>query len=213
MEALALAWGFKSELVRFESTMKTIKLVLLDAEDRQVEERSVTDWLKRLNVVLYEVEDLFEELVATSPSWEKKRSVEKVKLFFSRSNKVYQAHKMAWQFKEFRKKLDDIDRDSHRYTFRVRSIDALVSRRRDDNTHSFINKIDVIGRDDDKQIVMNMLFASNAVKQNLTVIPVVGMGGLGKTALAQLVYNDVMVCERFDMRLWVCVSDEFDLKE
>ncbi|KAL9248666.1 putative disease resistance protein RGA4 [Drosera capensis] len=213
VEALALVWGFKSELVRLESTVKTIKLVLLDAEDRQVEQRSVTDWLKRLKVVLYEVEDLFEDVVATSFSWEEKRSVGKVKLFFSRSNKVYQAHKMARKIKEIRKKLDDIDTDSHRYTFRVFPVDAPVRRRRDDDTHSFINKTDVIGRDDDKQIIMNMLFASNAVEQNVTVIPIVGMGGLGKTALAQLVYNDVIVRGRFDMRLWVCVTDKFDLKE
>lgn len=50
-------------------------------------------------------------------------------------------------------------------------------------------------------------------ESRLQIIPVVGMGGIGKTTLATHVYNDAYIVERFQFRAWVSVSVEYNLRE
>lgn len=76
-------------------------------------------------------------------------------------------------------------------------------------TSSHVDEIAVFGRQDEKKTIINLLNPS--IGPNFMVLPIVGMGGLGKTTLAQLIYNDSKICESFDKRVWVSVSEDFDL--
>ncbi|KAF7112145.1 hypothetical protein CFC21_112083 [Triticum aestivum] len=47
--------------------------------------------------------------------------------------------------------------------------------------------------------------------ETLSVLAVVGPGGIGKTTFAQHLYNDKTIQEHFAVRVWVCVSTDFDV--
>ena len=79
-------------------------------------------------------------------------------------------------------------------------------------THSFIPDSDVIGRDKDKQEIIDLLMQPSD-DGNVSVIPIIGLGGMGKTTIAQSVYNDEMFKRNFFHRAWVCVSVDFDVQK
>ncbi|XP_022745606.1 putative disease resistance protein At3g14460 isoform X2 [Durio zibethinus] len=67
------------------------------------------------------------------------------------------------------------------------------------------------GRDGEKEAIMKLLHPENLTENQIDVIPIVGMPGVGKTTLARFIYNDERVKEWFDLKAWVCISDQFDV--
>ncbi|TYI89480.1 hypothetical protein E1A91_D03G059300v1 [Gossypium mustelinum] len=84
--------------------------------------------------------------------------------------------------------------------------------RRDRETIFFVLTSEVIGRDEEKKIIVKMLTQDDPAEEDIPVLPIVGIRGLGKTALTKLVFNDAIVDAHFELKQWVCVFVDFDLK-
>ncbi|TQD70199.1 hypothetical protein C1H46_044267 [Malus baccata] len=79
-------------------------------------------------------------------------------------------------------------------------------------TNAFIGRDEVtVGRKDDVSKIVTTLTDSKYNQENLAVMAIVGMAGLGKTTLAKSVYNEDSVHKFFQKRIWVCVSNTFDV--
>ncbi|XP_042429011.1 putative disease resistance protein RGA1 [Zingiber officinale] len=78
----------------------------------------------------------------------------------------------------------------------------------------------LLGRDEELNQVVDWLLgsanqaepASGFLNNTLSVLPIVGIGGAGKTTLAQYALKDKRVQDHFDLNIWVCVSDNFTVQ-
>ncbi|XP_044508957.1 putative disease resistance protein RGA3 [Mangifera indica] len=208
-----LAWGVKDEIQKLNDTVETIKSILLDAEEQHNKmNQQVTNWIQRLKDAFYDADDLLDDF-STELRWRKvmngNKLSNKVRIFCSIYNQIAYSLRMAHKIKTIRGKLDEIKNDEQ-FHFSKRSVEkGVISIERE--THSFIRVEKVIGRDDDKSNVIRLVLDSND-SENVLVVTIVGLGGVGKTTLAQLVYNDENVKNYFQLRMWVCVSEEFNVK-
>jgi hypothetical protein len=210
-----LLWGVKGELTRLKDTVSAIKAVLLDAEEKRaaVDGHAVKDWLGKLKDVVYDAEDLLDAVSTealrreiTTPDKEAK----KVCIFFSKFNHLTYRHKTAHKIKAMRKRLDAINEDRVRFHLKERIEEPQGHTSRE--TYSFVPAESVIGREDDKKEVIRRLMDFK-VEDNVSILPIVAMGGLGKTTLAQLIFNDEQIQSHFELKMWVCVSDPFHVKD
>jgi len=96
------------------------------------------------------------------------------------------------------RELEFLKEDMHILQLRAVTADTVHLTNIREETDSFIREEEVIGRDEDKKAIVQMLLNCDHTEDNISVIVIVGMGGLGKTALAQLAYSDKIVQESFE---------------
>ncbi|XP_056174568.1 putative disease resistance protein RGA3 [Syzygium oleosum] len=206
---IQLGGGARDELVRLRQTVEKIRAVLLDAEKEQWHDARVKLWLSRLKDVLYDVQDLLDDVVTQNLRGKVNsgdKMSKKVSVFLSKSTHRL---KVANKIKEIRKRLDQIANEKDFFHLEPHLSESTIATVRRRMTHSFVRQEEIIGREEDKKEIIAYLFDSSS-GESVSVVSIVGIGGIGKTAVAKLVYNDDKVNDCFKLKIWVCVSDVFD---
>lgn len=213
---IGLMYAVGGELTKLEEKLSTVRAVLLDAEEQQKSSHLVADWVRRLKDVVYDADDLLDDFSTEDlrrKTDDRGRFAAQVSDFFSPSNHLAFRSKMGHRIKAIRERLDDIANDISKFNLFSGVIPDVPVRNRDwRKTSSVVEKSHkIVGRDENRKEIIELLMQSST-QENLSKVVIVGIGGLGKTTLAQLVYNDQGVVSYFNLKMWVCVSDDFDVK-
>ncbi|XP_004493471.1 disease resistance protein RGA2 [Cicer arietinum] len=142
----------------------------------------------------------------------------KVCHFFSTSNPLAFRIKIAHQIKDIRSRLDKVSADGTRFGLATINVESRLVVQRREMTYPDVDASSVIGRESDRKEIIKLLMQPHPRgdgdgDKSLCVIPIVGIGGLGKTTLAKLVFNDKRVDQLFQLKMWVCVSNDFDIRQ
>ncbi|KAI9125357.1 hypothetical protein K1719_003973 [Acacia pycnantha] len=216
---LGLFLGVNQEIRRLSGTLSTIWAVLEDAEEKQVTDKAIRNWLQKLKNAAHILDDILDECATEGLRFQYERqncrSTNKVRHSFSSSIhpvSVLFRYKIAKKMKKIRVLLDEIADEKCKFhlceTVTQRKNGVIEGRQ----TGSVISQPQLYGREEDKVRIVNFLVGQASSFDDASVYPIVGMGGLGKTTLAQLVFNDEKITEHFLLKIWVCVSQDFDVK-
>ncbi|KAL9349013.1 hypothetical protein Peur_060379 [Populus x canadensis] len=210
-EGIGLAWGLEGQLLKLEESLTMIQAVLQDAARRPVTDKSAKLWLEKLQDVAYNAEDVLDEFAYEILRKDQKKG--KVRGCFSLHNPVAFRLNMGQKVKEINGSLDEIQKLATRFGLGIASqhVESApeVIRDIDRETDSLLESSEVVvGREDDVYKVMKLLIGSIG-QQVLSVVPIVGMAGLGKTTIAKKICQLAREKKHFDVTLWVCVSNDF----
>ncbi|CAL5381236.1 unnamed protein product [Camellia sinensis] len=228
---LARQGGVDTSIKKLKKSFEDINDVLADAEDKQISDKAVNKWLKELQHLAYDADDVLDEfgtevlhkklIMADADVGEASTSGKVRRFLLPTCCTGFTPTAISFNF-AIRSKIKKINGQLQDVTTRIKEL-GLVKKaiggthkptnawpRRE--TTYLLDDPFVCGRDEDKKRIVELLSRDTPTQNKVDVIPITGMGGIGKTTLAQLIYDDDGVKNHFDLKAWVCVSEEFDVK-
>ncbi|XP_073002105.1 putative disease resistance protein RGA1 [Typha latifolia] len=213
--------GLKAELKRLEKALPKIQAVMDAVDSGHIKEENpeLASWLWQFRDAVDEAEDFIDEMDYYQLEEEIKGKKGKVSHAASRLKTIFERavrkDTTLERLKNIVKGLDEVAADVGHFVHLVGKLKHKQPSNTSNRDTSSLLPVEhkVVGRDDEKDNIINKLlsFSSASVRRNFSILPIVGVGGIGKTTLAQFVYNDERIEKHFSQRIWVCVSNNFDV--
>ncbi|KAJ3674333.1 hypothetical protein LUZ60_004949 [Juncus effusus] len=184
------------DLRKLEEHIIRTSEVFGDAEKRSSLDRSVELWLGELKEIAYHAEDLVDDYC-----YEVLRVQNET---FHPVSKLVTSDDFAVRLTKVLERFKEISG----------SVSALQLMREDGDRPSVVietrNWLPIsLGREHVKKTITDFLLSSDDDSGSISVLSIVGPAGVGKTRLAQLVYNDRTISSNFNLQRWADVSEGF----
>ncbi|KAL6595680.1 hypothetical protein ACP70R_048020 [Stipagrostis hirtigluma subsp. patula] len=207
--------GVKKDLQELHGLVEEINCWLETAGDKAIGTGPSFSWLNRLKDVSYDVEDLVVEFYLEAEEHESNGDGSKniVSTYLSKPKAFMFQFKAARKIKAIKKRFAAIVKQRTEFNAIADSLYPVRHINRTNVEMPSLPNADiasVIGRDQEKHKVISKLVETDD-QHMIKILSIIGLGGSGKTTLANLIFKDDNIQKYFDVRHWVHVSQEFDV--
>ncbi|XP_044362064.1 putative disease resistance protein RGA4 [Triticum aestivum] len=213
----------ENDLWKLRTTITPKMLDLIDRLEWQSHRKQAADLLPHTKDAVYDAEDLLDEFdyhaIKLGVEQSKNSGQDHMEGVFLQ---FYNSIKECGHFnkvKEIQVKLDHIYKQSRDLS--LHQAPQKFDRSVRPETCSFSEEPQIFGREKELEELVQKLGVlvrkrgrtdGEERMTELPVLPIVGMGGVGKTTMAQQICSDAKVKAHFDCIIWTCVSDDFGIK-
>ncbi|KAH6827333.1 hypothetical protein C2S53_015396 [Perilla frutescens var. hirtella] len=211
---ISLIRGLKKNAGKLTESLDTIQKLLNDAETRSIP-GDVESWLKRLEDVAFDADNVLDEfhyhLLSKKNKTMKRMKKKKVLSFPISLQHMGRKRKMAVKIKEINVNLQSINKEATDLGLTTKLADAptLPDAAPENDPYAVVDSV-FAGRDNDVRNLVEKLLTQSPEERKISILPIVGMPGIGKTTLAREVYHDQKIKAQFASLIWVHVSNNFD---
>ncbi|KAF8762264.1 hypothetical protein HU200_009651 [Digitaria exilis] len=222
--------GVSGEIDKLDIKLGDLKNFLADADRRNITDQTVQAWVRELRDTMYEATDILDlcQLKAMEQGPSRDMGCFNPLLFCLRN--PLHAHDIGVRIKNHNQRLDSIKERSATFNFvnlgsyedrnsRVVPSSRVVNR----ETYALLDQSSLVGEkiEADTRQLVKMLTAQDLkignntidVDNKLVVLAVVGTGGIGKTTLAQKIFNDDIINHNFAKKIWLSVNKDYSQTE
>lgn len=209
VEELSLLAGVRGEILYVINELEMLRSFLKEAEEKQWGDQVVRSWVKQVRRLAYDAEDCLDEF-----TFHLQQDSRRNQLARRLCGSLTSRHRIATEIQRIKQSIEEVSNKRTRYGIVTNVASNIIVYHANTDVQRYgprQSSPQLVGIDGPRNKLLEWI--SSDSEHQLSLIAVVGEGGLGKTTIVRKAYDSPTVTGgSFKCRAWVTVSQTYNVE-